>query len=302
MKGIRLILPALMWLAVGAHAQDFKKADDIAAIKGAPLTQAAEENREATLHTPVSLQLTQPPPFAQPTENLSHAQLRFHELPQDKKEKNAVSFEFGMDLVSRYVWRGNDYGNAPAFQPYASVALAGFEFGVWGSFAFGTPAGAPPYTENELYLEYTTTTPAGPLTATLSDYYYPSNGLKFFNYRGNNEGAHTLELSFNYGGTSEYPLSVLAAVNVYNDTSNSVYLEAGYSFEVEEVSVKAFVGGTKGESAWYEVADKGFRLINVGLTLSRNIPISTSFSLPVSITVGLNPYAEQSILVFKISL
>jgi hypothetical protein len=302
MKGIRLIWLALMWLAIGAHAQDFKKADNMAAMRGAPLTQAADENREAILHAPLSQRLTPLPPSVRPTANLSHAQKRFLELPQDKKEKNAVSFEFGMDLVSRYVWRGIDYGNAPAFQPNASVALAGFEFGVWGSFAFGAPAGAPPYTENEWYLEYATTTPAGPLTAGLSDYYYPSNGLKFFNYRGNNEGAHTLELSFNYGGTGEYPLSVLAAVNVYNDTSNSIYLEAGYSFVVEEVSVKAFVGGTEGESAWYEVADKGFRLINVGVTLSRNIPISTSFSLPVSVTVGFNPYAEQSILVFKISL
>lgn len=142
----------------------------------------------------------------------------------------------------------------------------------------------------------------GNYSVALTDYYYPSDGLRFFNYRGGNEGAHTLEVSLIYGGTQKLPLNLMASVNVYNDTSNSFYLELSHSFEVGEVSVNAFVGGAVGESAWYEVADKGFRLINAGLTFSRTLVLSSTFSLPVSVSVGINPYSERSFLVFKASL
>lgn len=45
----------------------------------------------------------------------------------------------GVDLVSRYVWRGFDllYNNHPAVQPYLNVGLgeSGFSLGIWSSFA-----------------------------------------------------------------------------------------------------------------------------------------------------------------------
>ena len=296
MKSVQLTCLALIWAVVGAYGQDLKRIDNAAADWQESLKASGSEHGKADVNASLLRHLTSVS-LAGVT---STVQDRTVEPQQNGRSK--VSLEFGMDLVSRYVWRGIDYGDAPAFQPYASVSIAGFEFGAWGSYAFGAPAGAPPFSENELYLEYTYSASVGTFTATISDYYFPSDGLKFFNYRRGNEGAHTLELCFGYGGTQEFPLNLVAAANVHNDTSNSVYFEAGYSFEVEGVSVNAFVGGTRGESAWYEVEDKGFRVINVGLTFSKSIPISSSFSLPVSVSVGVNPYAEQSILVFKIGL
>jgi hypothetical protein len=291
-----------MWLAVGAHAQDFKKAENTAAMRGAPLTKPADENRGAILHATLSQQLTSLPPSVRPTGDRPPAHERSFELQQNEKKKSSVSFEFGMDLVSRFVWRGIDLGDAPAFQPYASLSLAGFELGTWGSYALSAPAGAPPFSEYDWYLQYSDSTSVGTFTAALTDYYFPSDGLKFFNYRGGNEGAHTLEANLSYAGNEKLPVNLAASVNVYNDTSNSFYLEIGHSFEVGEVSVNAFVGGAVGESAWYEIGDKGFRLINAGLTFSRTLPLSSTFSLPVSVSVGVNPYSERSFLVFKASL
>jgi len=291
-----------MSFAVGAYGQDFKEADTIAAMREAPLTRSADGSREPVLQAALSQHLTSLPPSVRLTGDWSSAQERSVELQQNEKEKSAVSFEFGMDLVSRFVWRGIDLGDAPAVQPHASISLAGFEFGTWGSYALSGSAGEPPFSEYDLYLQYSDTTSVGTFTTALTDYYFPSDGLKFFNYRGRNEGAHTLEASMSYGGTEKFPLELTVAVNVYNDTSNSLYFEIGHSFEVGEVSVNAFVGGAVGESAWYEVADEGFRLINAGLTFSRTLPLSSASSLPVSVSVGINPYSERSFLVFKASL
>ena len=41
----------------------------------------------------------------------------------------------GADVVSRYVWRGRDYGNAAAVQPGIETTLGPVTFGAWGSWS-----------------------------------------------------------------------------------------------------------------------------------------------------------------------
>ena len=55
--------------------------------------------------------------------------------------------DLGADLVSRYVWRGTDFGNSASVQPYLSVGFAGVEAGAWASYPI-TAAGA---NENDLH-------------------------------------------------------------------------------------------------------------------------------------------------------
>ena len=55
-----------------------------------------------------------------------------------------------VDLMSRYIWRGIDYGNAPSIQPTLSLTKGGFEIGSWGAFnTLGT------YHELDPYAKYT---------------------------------------------------------------------------------------------------------------------------------------------------
>ena len=50
----------------------------------------------------------------------------------------------GADVVSRYVWRGSDYGNAAAVQPGIETAVGPVTFGAWGSWSISPgPASAP---------------------------------------------------------------------------------------------------------------------------------------------------------------
>lgn len=64
----------------------------------------------------------------------------------------------GVDVVSRYVWRGFDllYDNRPAVQPYLNVDLgnSGFSLGIWSSFALARWSEYRAANEIDLTLSY----------------------------------------------------------------------------------------------------------------------------------------------------
>ena len=119
------------------------------------------------------------------------------------------------DVVSRYVWRGTDFGNAAAVQPGIETAVGPVTVGAWGSWALN---GADGGNECDLYASFT----AGPVGITVTDYFFPV-------YAGvdslTNIDMHTIELS---AGTDVGTVSVLAASNVSGDDNNSTYLEFTY--------------------------------------------------------------------------
>lgn len=83
----------------------------------------------------------------------------------------------GLDLVSRYVWRGFDLlpDDRPALQPYADIALgaSGFRVGLWGSFALARWSEYKGANELDLSLAYDFSMPEGwELTAGVTLYGY----------------------------------------------------------------------------------------------------------------------------------
>src|SRR5690606_41614376 len=46
----------------------------------------------------------------------------------------------GADIMSRYIWRGVDYGNSPSLQPQLSFSAGGFSIGTWGAYSFAGSA------------------------------------------------------------------------------------------------------------------------------------------------------------------
>lgn len=199
----------------------------------------------------------------------------------------------GADFVSRYLWRGLDFGNTFSIQPSVALTSGNFEIGFWGSYPFTNTAGGNE--EMDLYLGYT----LGDFSVLVTDYYFPNSSGKYGNYE--DPGAHTLEVGLSYGGTEAFPISVTAFMNVYNDKDNTVYFELGYSTEVSEVAVDLFVGGTPGgDGGYYGTTD--FNLINIGITASKDVKITDEFSLPVFSSYILNPNTEIAYLIFGVSL
>lgn len=189
--------------------------------------------------------------------------------------------DFGADLVSRYVWRGTDFGNSASVQPFLSIGFAGLEAGAWASY----PISAAGANENDLYISYS----IGPIGITVSDYYFPGDTsiVRFGNY--SDEGNHILETSVSFEMAG---FSAMGAMNFYGDDDNSMYFEAGYEvYSKDDLSVSAFAG--VGNEAYVTNEDGDIGLVNVGVTASKG-NLSASYII--------NSEADVSYLVFGYSV
>ncbi len=199
------------------------------------------------------------------------------------QEESESPFSVGADFVSRYVWRGLDFGNAPAVQPMVEFAAGNFSIGAWGSYTLS----ASPYLEADLYAGYAFDFG---LSVLMSDYYFPAaefgalTDMSYFDI-----DAHTFELGLSQE-IGDFYVSAFYFLNANDD----LYFEAGYSFE--HFSIFAGAGNQSYTS------DGDFMLTNFGISTSKDIEISDTFSLPVSGALIINPDLEQIHIVFGFSL
>jgi hypothetical protein len=210
------------------------------------------------------------------------------------QDEESSPFSAGADFMSRYVWRGLDYGGAPSIQPCLEFSTGGFAIGAWGAYttAFAA-ANDKGVQEMDLYATYTF---ADIFTVGVTDYFFPQESDYNYNYfdYGSDSSAHVLEGMVSFNGLEGLPLSLLVGVNLVNDDDNSVYFELGYSLSVLDL----FIGAGNG----VYTSEGGFVVVNVGISSSKEIPITENFSLPVSASLITNPDAKQIHLVFGISL
>ncbi|MCA9732042.1 MAG: hypothetical protein H6696_01600 [Deferribacteres bacterium] len=187
----------------------------------------------------------------------------------------------GADVVSRYVWRGVDYGNKAAIQPALAFTKGGFEVGAWGNFSIADGSA----NENDLYVSYAT----GPIQFIVTDYFFPGYSGKdaFFEFEEDFTG-HIIEAgaAFETGA-----LSVSAFYNFYGaDTENSTYFELGYTLPYSADDVE--LGLTAGAGNGFYTYDTDFNVVVLGITASKN-NLSASYII--------NPNLETSFLVFGYS-
>ena len=200
---------------------------------------------------------------------------------QEEEEKESP-VSVGVDLYSTYVWRGVAYGG-PSLQPYVDLTLGGLSVGAWGSQSFDGGQ------EMDLYLSYGFDFG---LSLGVTDYYYP--GTSYFEF-SDTAGAHGIELNAGYE-ISGFSLSANYMVNEAGGAGTAggdMYFELGYSFS----NVGLFVGAGDG---WH-TSDGEFAVCNIGVSASKDIDVTESFSIPVSGSVILNPETEQFYIVVGLS-
>lgn len=208
-----------------------------------------------------------------------------------QEEASGSPISIGADLVSRYVWRGLDYGASPSIQPYIKAGFGDFVLGVWGAYTKNTPD-IPGVQEMDLYLNYTI---KDLVTVGVIDYFFPDEifGYDYYEFR-KDSSSHVIEGFATFNGLENLPLTATLGVNLYNDSNNSIYLELGYSFSIIDV----FFGIGNGIYS----TDTKFGVVNLGVSVSNEIRITESYGLPVSASLITNPNAKQIHLVFGISI
>ncbi|BDX39525.1 hypothetical protein CYCD_28800 [Tenuifilaceae bacterium CYCD] len=222
-------------------------------------------------------------------------------VAQEEKQSSAVSVDYSVDLVSRYVWRGLLYSANPNIQPTISLTAGNFSVGSWASYGMSQEY----YSEVDLFATYS----IGNFSFTVYDYYneYESklDSADYFHWDRKTTG-HALEGTLAWSGTESFPLSITGAVFFYGNDRNSTtldqnystYLELGYPVTLGDYNIDLFIGGTFNEGLYNDEAN----IVNVGFKTSKEIEITDKFKLPVSATFAVNPAKEDIFFVVGITL
>lgn len=214
--------------------------------------------------------------------------LPFTAIAQDK-----VEVSVGADVVSGYVWRGQDLGGV-SIQPSLSLDYKGFSLSAWGSVGLESSDSK----EIDLTLGYST----GAFSISVTDY-WNNAGPRYFHYGARNT-SHVFEAQVGYDFG---PL----AVNWYTNFSGadgvkedgkraySSYLSLTAPFTLGGLDWTAEVGATPWATDYYEA--NGFAVVDISLGVSKEIKITNSFSLPLFAKATVNPRTEGAYFVVGLS-
>jgi len=204
----------------------------------------------------------------------------------------AISTSVNVDLMSHYIWRGQDYGQTPSLQPGLSASWKDFTLGFWGAFRL---AGSGVH-ETDLYIEKS----VGPVTFSVWDYwsFSDSTANDYFDYNKQTT-SHLFEAVVLLSGGEKLPFNLVGSYLFYGaDPSKSLYFELQYLHSFGSVDFQAFAGfQAKGE---YYAPKAAF--VNVGCTASRSFKITKNWSLPVNVSCIINPDSKNVYLVAGITL
>ena len=241
-----------------------------------------------------------------------------------ESKKWPAEFQIGADLMSRYIWRGLDLGGSgPSIQPTMKLNIGNtdhlFSIGAWGAYTFGPTANQ----EVDLIASYTF---KSIFTVMVTDYFFPglySDKRDQYFYYGQDSTGHVFEGMIMFSGTDKFPFTLLVATNFYgndchrmkqmNDTTftddgiqYSTYIELGFKKRIKGFDFNAFVGGTvnnpdtdHGETGYYGNSKAGFT--NIGLKVSKGIPVTEKYSIPIQASLIANPMQNKFYIVFGIS-
>ena len=203
------------------------------------------------------------------------------------------------DIVSSYIWRGQDLGSA-AIQPTLGVGYKGLSLSAWGSYGLVNTADTK---EFDLTLAYAT----GGFNVGVTDYWF-SAGLdpdaRYFKYDAHGTN-HVFEANIGYDFG---PLSLQWFTNFAgNDGTNkdgkraySSYMEVVVPFKLATIEWTATAGAVPWATTSY--GTNGFAVTNLSLKATKEIKVTDTFSIPVFGQVVGNPCSQKAYLVFGFTL
>jgi len=215
------------------------------------------------------------------------------------KAQDTLETSIGTDLVSQYVWRGQDLGGV-SVQPTLGLSYKGLSLSAWGSAGLSNPADTR---EFDLTLAYT----IGGFNIGVTDYWFNA-GLdplnRYFAYAADCTN-HVFEanVGYDFGFASLQWYTNFAGndgLTPDEKRAYSSYVEVNVPFVLGGVDWTATAGAVPFATDFYGV--EGFGVVNVALTASKDIRITDSFSIPVFAQVAANPYSKNAFFVFGITL
>lgn len=215
--------------------------------------------------------------------------------------QDEVETTVAADVVSQYVWRGQDLGNV-SLQPTLGIGYKGLSLSAWGSVGL---ADADDTKEFDLTLAYT----IGGLNIGITDYWFnagldPDNRYFMYNAHSTN---HVFEanIGYDFGVASVQWFTNIAGndgVNKDGKRAYSSYLELAVPFKLATVDWTVSVGAIPWATSFYNGWTSGFAVTNVSLKATKDIKVTDSFSIPIFGQVMANPRTQNAYLAFGFTL
>jgi len=213
--------------------------------------------------------------------------------------QETVETTISTDVVSSYIWRGQDLGSA-AVQPTLGIDYKGLSLSAWGSYGLVNTADTK---EFDLTLSYT----IGGLNIGMTDYWFDRGGRdpenRYFKYDAHGTN-HVFEATVGYDfGVASVQWSTNFSGNDYKADGKraySSYMEVVVPFKLSAIEWTATAGAVPSESVQY--GTNGFAVTNLALKATKDIKITDSFSVPVFGQVAANPCSQKAYLVFGFTL
>lgn len=215
--------------------------------------------------------------------------------PMVAQAQDKVEGSVGADLVSGYIWRGQDLGNV-SIQPAASIAYRGFSLSGWGSVGFDKEDTK----EFDLTLGYA----YKGFSVSVTDYWF-NGGPGYFHY-GSTDTSHVFEaqLGYDFGVLALNWYTNFAGndgLNKEGDRAYSSYVSVAAPFRLGGLDWTAEIGATPWATTFYNGEADGFEVCDISVGVSKEIGITDSFSLPLFVRFTWNPATEGAYLVGGIS-
>lgn len=214
--------------------------------------------------------------------------------------KKASDFHLGLDLQTKYIWRGMEMmveDAAPVVFPQLSYQKGGLYAYAMGGYSINGK-----YAEVDLGASYTYKF----LTVGLNDYYYPtidSAQDDYFNFKSKKTG-HWLEAVITIAPESIPAYLTLsnyfagADKNAEGKQAYSTYAEVGGHYDFLNDHQLALAVGAAFNKSCYNGYEHGFGICNVELKYTYNVAFK-NFTLPLSVMYIINPVYEKAHVNFK---
>lgn len=212
--------------------------------------------------------------------------------------QDEVETTVSADVVSSYIWRGQNCGNA-AIQPTLGIGYKGLSLTAWGSYGIVNSSDTK---EFDITLGYST----GGFNIGITDYWFNNTAdSRYFLYDAH-KTAHVFEanVGYDFGPLAIQWYTNFAGndgVNKDGDRAYSSYVELSAPFKFGGCDWSAAVGAVPYATTSYADVN-GFAVTNVSLKATKDIKITDSFSIPVFGQVAANPATQKAYLVFGLTL
>lgn len=218
---------------------------------------------------------------------------------QDNVEANVSA-----DVVSQYVWRGQDLGGI-SVQPTLGLSYKGLSLTAWGSVGLNDYKDAYDNKEFDLTLAYS----VGGFNIGITDYYFQYNGQdaagRYFLYDAHKTN-HVFEanVGYDFGPVAIQWYTNFAGndgVNEDGDRAYSSYVELSAPFKLGGLDWSAALGAVPYATSSYADVN-GFAITNVSVKATKDINITPSFSVPLFAQVAANPATQKAYFVVGFTL